>query len=171
MKNIINDFCKSVNIHYPNIIITNNDIEYELLKPPHDNPRLKKNKCAVYVFEFINTYHIEELREKILKVGKAGANSSSRFQNQHYIDNSTGSTIAKSINSNPLIWDYLGLKYSHVQNTTECENPGDWLKQQTNRHHFFINTDNINHDKIMKLLEVYIRTKHGGILEGSATSR
>lgn len=171
MKNVIKEFIGSLKRHYPEIKITINDIEYEFMASPHNSPRLPKEKCAVYIFTFTYDYYIESLRGCVLKVGKAGLNSAPRFQNQHYINNSTGSTVAKSIENNPILWDVLGIKWEECNKTTKCEDPGQWLRNSTDRHHFYINANLESSDKVLTLLEVYLRGIWGSLLEGTATCR
>jgi hypothetical protein len=168
---IIEDFVAAVNKHYPELALTQNQIEHEALSPPHARPNFPSRTSAVYVFSIKNDYSKIELRGRVLKVGKAGPNSRPRFQNQHYIDNSTGSTIAKSLNNNPILMDFLILDNEATENGTLNEDPGPWLKENTDRDHFFIKTENKNHSKVAALLEVYVRGRLGSILEGSATQR
>ena len=171
MQEVIKKFIESINTHYPNIVIDEDNIKYQYVSPPHDSIRLPSGKCAVYVFAFTEDYKIPQLAGKVLKVGKAGPKSAPRFQSQHYLDNSTGSTVAKSLNSNPIFWDQIGLEYTVSGEQTICGEPGEWLKKSTNRHHFFIDQSVRDYTKIMGLLENFIRGTFGSILEGVATER
>ena len=64
-------------------------IRIETLMMPHRAPlSLPKGKMAVYVFSD---------KERVLKVGKAGPRSQSRYTSQHYNAGSAPSTLAASI--------------------------------------------------------------------------
>jgi hypothetical protein len=80
-----------------------------------------------------------------LKVGKAGPNSEARFTSQHYNPNSSPSNLSKSIFQNNFI---NGLTENDV---------GNWIRQNTERHHFYISTG--CNRKILSLLEIFIQCR------------
>ncbi len=169
-KKLIKDFYKYLQIHYPNFDIEKIKITHELISPPHKNIRLKEEHSAIYVFSL--NYNYDKCLDKcrVLKVGKVSKNSIPRFQNQHYLDNSTGSTLAKSINNNPLLWDYLGINYSLDKNKiTINEDVSNWLKLNTDRDHFFLYSQ--YESKLLDILESFIRGILGSVYEGSLLKR
>ena len=101
------------------IILTNTNInpdwiEIEDLGCPHNPQNLPNEKMAVYMF-----FH----KEECLKIGKAGADSNSRYKNQHYNPNNSGSNLAKSI-----LFD----KTFTVKGLSD-KNVGNWIKNNTKR--------------------------------------
>jgi len=164
---IILDFVSSITTHYPAITITATDIQHELLPAPHSSPTLPQNKNSVYVFTFISNYYASHLIDSVLKVGKAGKNSPSRFKSAHYSINAKNSA-AKSLNNNPILWSWLGI--THTQSVM-YPNADIWLKVNTDRDHFFIDSNLPSSKKIMRLLEVYLKGRYGSVLEGTAENR
>jgi hypothetical protein len=81
---------------------------------PHIPPALPPGKMAVYIFV---------LGDRVLKVGKVGPNSNSRFQTHHYVPWSSGSNLAKS-----LLDDETG--DCHDISVDEI---GSWMRQHLHR--------------------------------------
>lgn len=168
---VILDFISSVTTHYPHIAITATDIKHEFLLAPHCNPKLPKDTNAVYVFTFTDGYHISDLVGYSLKVGKAGKGSRSRFDSNHYSITQDNSA-ARSLHNNPILWNMLGITYiSSNGSTVMSQNAGNWLKANTDRDHFFIDSNLPFSHKVMCLLEVYLRGNYGSFLEGTAQNR
>jgi hypothetical protein len=78
IENLIEDFCKVASLAGIEIFLS--DITYQYLNAPHKPSKLLEKKKAVYIFLF---------QGECLKVGKVGAKSNPRFQNQHYKPNSS----------------------------------------------------------------------------------
>ncbi len=79
------------------------------------------NHGATYIFYW---------KDKCLKVGKAGENSNSRYQSQHYSVNANGSTLAKSLQNEPEFHAMVG-----AHPNTNWEN---WIKENTTRYNILI---------------------------------
>jgi hypothetical protein len=133
--------------------------------------KLPKGTNAVYVFTLTNNYPISNLIGFALKVGKTGKGSPSRFASNHYSINMANS-VARSLNNNPILWGLLGISYTLANGLTEMsQDAGDWLKENTDRDHFFIDANLSSSKKIMDFLEIYLRAVYGSILEGTAQNR
>ena len=156
---LIKDFIDSFNRH-SNIKIQRNMISHNLLKAPHMPPSLPKGKCAVYIFSLAANSRCPAGQNRVLKVGKVGSNSAARFQYQHYKRGSARSTLAGAIESNKILWDYLGIK----DNITDF---GDWLKNHTDRDNYFLDG---KYYEIVSELEVYLKGILGPVFEGSNRS-
>lgn len=156
---LIDDFIDSFNRH-SNIRIQRVIISHNLLEAPHMPLSLPKGKCAVYVFSLTANSRYLAGPNRVLKVGKVGAKSAPRFQYQHYKRGSANSTLAGAIESNKILWDYIGIEH----NITDF---GEWLKNNTDRDHFFVDGQ---HYDIASRLEIYLKGVLGPVFEGSNKS-
>lgn len=95
----------------------------------------------------------------VLKVGKAGPNSDARFRTQHYLPNSAGSVLAKSLVSHPFLWSWLGIQ------AVDQASVRAWMLSSLDRYHFLVPADQ---PAVLHALEVYIRARVGSVFEGAA---
>ena len=105
---------------------------------PHGRPKLPEGKKAIYLFSYNKTF---------LKIGIAGVNSGSRFENQHYNSDSSNSNLAKSILNDGDMQKYELNK----------ENVGDWILNNVHRANILI--DGEVDDLTVKLLESFLHCK------------
>lgn len=112
-------------------MINRKDFEVNIQKKGRkEDNSLPSNSVAVYIFFYGN---------ECLKIGQVMKNSNSRFQYQHYLPNSNGSTLAKSI-----INDYSMNSIANESNIKE------WLKTNTDRLDVIIKSRGDKHlDKIV----------------------
>lgn len=102
----------SKELGYP---ITKSDYQIDFLDCPHEWPKtLPKGYVGIYMFFY---------QGKALKIGKANANSKSRFTSQHYRFNAK-STLAKSIR------DDDDIQFDNKENQDVVK---DWIKANTSR--------------------------------------
>ena len=136
------------------------DIEHGRALAPHVPPSLPSGKGAVYVFSLSGRWGARSPAgpNRVLKVGKVGANSNPRFQYQHYNPRSAMSTLASSLLANRVLWPYLG--NPNISETTI----GVWMKQHLDRDHFFVAAAEAD---VRSMLEVYLRARLGPVFEGS----
>ena len=144
----------------PDLYTTAIDVEHEVLCAPHQPPSLRPGKAAVYVFSLSDSFGKGSPAgsHRVLKVGKASPNSNARFQYQHYSLGSSGSNLAKSLLSHPILWPYLGL--DELSETDVAE----WIKSNTDRDHFYL--DAKVGDACLGDLERYLRARLGPVFEG-----
>ena len=122
-------------------------IRIETLMMPHRAPpSLPKGKMAVYVFSD---------KERVLKVGKAGPRSQSRYTSQHYNAGSAPSTLAASILKDENAVQRYGLNKRNVSG---------WIKKNTDRVNFILDAD-VGMWGLM-LLEVFIQCRLQPVYEG-----
>jgi hypothetical protein len=110
------------------------------------------NKQAVYVFTLATD------SSKILKVGKAGPKSNARFNSQHYSPGRSMSNLAYSIIRAKEIWPSFGIS------TIDEKNVGKWIRQNTDRDHFFIPAEKGRF--ALSLLEAFLHCRLNPIFEG-----
>ena len=69
---------------------------------------------------------------RVLKVGKVGANSAARFCSQHYLPGSAGSNLARSLLAERVLWPYLGIE--------QLDEAGikAWMCDHLDRDHIFV---------------------------------
>lgn len=134
------------------------DLTHEHVAAPHRPPPMRGLGPAVYVFSLRRDSPAPAGANRVLKVGKVGANSAPRFTYQHYNGGSAQSTLAGSIETYPILWEYLGVP----EGTTDT---GAWLKEHTDRNHFYLSP---RHADLVTLLEVYVRALTGPVFEGSS---
>lgn len=133
----------------------------ERLPAPHQQPTLRANQSAVYVFAL----GPEAGRAApagpgaVLKVGKVGPNSGPRFYSQHYSPGSAGSSLAKSLIRYRVMWPWLGVDHLDVSNVKS------WMLRSLERAHFYV--PGVHHE-VLAELEVYIRARVGSVFEGAA---
>jgi|GEM_PF-1095987 hypothetical protein len=155
-QQIITDFCLALYKQYK-IQLHQNSIQHQFIAPPHSGLRLPKGQCACYVFSLTGNSNPPAGPNKVLKVGRIGPNSATRFISQHYNPDSAGSNLAGAIANNRLLWDYIGL-------AGPLTDYGQWINSKTDRDHFFLNAQNNN---LLPFLEVYLKAICGPVFEGS----
>lgn len=111
---------------------------------PHKPESLPKGKIAVYIFKYKDEY---------LKIGRVGANSSPRFQSQHYLPKSSISNLAKSISND--CTNYENMDSNHI---------GDWIKENCRRIDILIdeNLGSFASELIESILHYRFRPKYEG---------
>lgn len=127
-------------------------VTHQPLSAPHVPPPLPAGYQAIYVFSCIGP------AAPVLKVGKAGANSNARFQFQHYSTTSAQSTLAQSLCNHPEQWPTLGIS------ALTAATVGAWLKQQTDRDHFFLPA--AADPFLVNLLEAFLHGRLRPLFEG-----
>ena len=119
---------------------------------PHAPPKsLPAGKMAVYVFSFGTV---------VLKVGKAGPNSTARFTSQHYNPSSAPSTLAASILKEGQSLGISGLSPESV---------GSWIKANTDRTNFLLSVN--CGMPVLTLLEAFLQCRLRPRFEGFASQR
>ena len=98
---------------YAQIEITEDMIDIEKLPAPHEPTPLPKDKMAVYIF-FNET--------DTFKVGKAGPNSTARYQSHHYSPRRATSTLAASI-----------IEDKQLKTIVNRDNVEEWIKKNLSR--------------------------------------
>lgn len=134
-------------------------LTHNRLAAPHAPPRLPQGKCGVYVFSLSAAYGqtCPAGPNRVLKVGRAGPNSFSRFQYHHYSTTAAGSTLAKSLVSGRILWPYLGIEQLSKDNVRA------WLCKNTERDHFML--DAVDAAALTRL-ELFLRGNLGPVFEG-----
>lgn len=151
---LIEGFVKALGEYY-DYIIDENEIIHEHVPAPHDPPNLKPGKGAIYVFSLTKNNTSPAGQNRVLKVGKVGPNSEPRFKYQHYNPDSARSTLAGTLLNSKILWECIGF-----DNEAQV---GSWLKENTDRDHFFIDGDK---GRVISLMEVYARGILSPIFEG-----
>lgn len=123
--------------------LTATEIRHELLRAPHKRPKLPAGVYAIYVFSLSSN------PLTVLKVGKAGPKSKARFESQHYSPGSSNSNLSKSLLSNQNRWDSLGIQ------ALDEDRVGDWIRANTDRDHFFFETE----APLVTLFEAFLQCK------------
>ena len=135
-------------------------INHVALRAPHRLPgQLPTGFGATYVFSLSAEYGstCPAGPNRALKVGKVGANSSARFSSQHYLPNSAGSNLAKSLITERVLWTYLGI------DSLDESNVKAWMLMHLERDHFLVPAT----DKgVERELERYLRGCLGPVFEG-----
>lgn len=121
------------------------NITVEVLSKPHTAGKLPDGTAAVYCF-FLNG--------RAIKIGMVRSNSNPRFQSQHYSVNGAGSTLARSIVSNP---DKVGGP------RVDESNIGAWIRENTDRINFLVPSQ--YGDRIVRLLESTLHSRWRPIFE------
>jgi len=135
-------------------------IHHEVLRAPHLQPgRLPIGYAAAYVFSLGIEYGATcpAGPNRVLKVGKVGANSSARFSSQHYQPHSAGSNLAKSLINEQVLWPYLGISELDDQNVKT------WMLKNLERDHYFVP---MAFKGVERELERYLRGWLGPVFEG-----
>lgn len=150
VQNLISDFVAVAKL--AGFSISSVDIEHEMLHAPHHPASLPIGKQAVYVFSLTNASKL------VLKVGKVGSNSNARFLSQHYNPKSSNSNLSKSLLKDQSVWVKL-----EISDLSEI-NVGEWIKQNTDRDNFYLNSD--FGLPLLSLLEVFLQCRLQPIFEG-----
>lgn len=106
---------------------------HEAFPAPHRPPRAPK--CpAVYVFSLSAEYGATcpAGPNRVLKVGRAGANSGPRFSYQHYAPSSAPSNLARRLVVERVLWTYLGIEHLD-ENTVKA-----WMLASLDRDHILL---------------------------------
>jgi hypothetical protein len=150
VQSLISDFVTVARL--AGFSIASVDITHEMLHAPHRPVSLPFGKQAVYVFS------LTDVPQLVLKVGKVGSNSNARFLSQHYNPKSSNSNLSKSLLKDQSVWVKLG-----ISNLSEI-NVGEWVKQNTDRDNFYLNSD--FGLPLLSLLEVFLQCRLQPIFEG-----
>ena len=148
--NLITDFVRVTAL--AGMPIQTPDLTHELRRAPHMPRSLPTGVQAVYVFSLTSPSNL------VLKVGKVGANSNARFQSQHYLPHAAKSTLAKSLLAHPERWSQLGIQ------TIDTTTVGGWLRQHTDRDHFFLAATQPAF--LLSLLEAFLQCRFRPLFEG-----
>lgn len=132
---------------------------HQALVAPHKPVKLPPGFCAVYIFSLAEQYGsaCPAGANRVLKVGKVGANSSARFSSQHYLSRSSRSNLANSLLTERVLWTYLGI--DHLDELTVKS----WMMKNLDRDHFFVPEI---HAGLERELERYLRGHLGPVFEG-----
>jgi hypothetical protein len=169
-KKIITDFSIILKQRY-HINFDSGDITHELWKAPVkiSELNLKSNKGAVYVFSLTERSKAPAGPNRVLKVGMVGPKSIARFRHQHYKPGSANSTLAGTIRSFKILWDYIGISEGSKQQIDF----GQWLIDYTDRDHFFMpktvlktDLDDILGIDLLCTFEYYLKGIFGPVFEG-----
>jgi hypothetical protein len=125
---------------------------------PHRQAGLPAGFGAVYAYALSAGTTSAAGAGTVLKVGKAGPNSDARFRSQHYTT-SAGSTLAKSLLKNRILWRWLGIE--HLDETTVKA----WMLTNLDRINIFVPAES---PLVLNELEKYVRARIGSVFEGSA---
>lgn len=134
-------------------------IWHQALGAPHKAPDFPPDFCAAYVFSLAASYgtRCPAAGNRVLKVGKAGANSNARFSSQHYPPRSSRSNLANSLLTERVLWPYLG-----IDDLDELS-VKSWMMKNLDRDHFFVPEI---HAGLERELERYLRGRLGPVFEG-----
>lgn len=157
-QQLIDDFVRDVRMQLE-VTADLSGISHDCWTAPHKAKDLRQGCGAVYVFSLSPQTQAPAGPGRVLKIGKAGANSNPRFRYQHYTPGSAMSTLAGAILNNPLLWPYIG--YSK-----EVADIASWIRENTNRDNFYF-TDG----SLIGLFEVYAKAHLGPAFEGSLSSK
>ena len=135
------------------------EVNPERIYAPHKQPHLPNGYGAVYVFSLTRSYGVTVPAGAgaVLKVGKVGAQSNPRFYSQHYTQ-SAGSSLAKSLLKNRVLWPLLGTQHLTTSNVKS------WMMQNLDRTHYFVPGAEAD---IRSALEIFVRAHVGSIFEGA----
>lgn len=116
------------------------DVRVEFMSAPHKSPsRLPSGKMAVYGFWFNGEW---------LKIGMAGPNSNARYTSQHYNPHSAISTLAKSLQTDPVMARRFDPNTSAV---------GEWIRANCNRVNIFLDA---RQDRLLlAMLEAFLHLR------------
>jgi hypothetical protein len=147
-KDLITDFARVSAL--AGVPVNEKDIRHESFRAPHENPRLPRGCHALYVFSLTTDGSV------VLKVGKAGPKSAARFESQHYLPRSCNSNLGRSILFNRAQWSKLGVF------GVEEETIGNWLRNNTDRDHFFLCASPF----VISLFEAFLQCRLRPLFEG-----
>ncbi|MBW2079027.1 MAG: hypothetical protein JRI71_16050 [Deltaproteobacteria bacterium] len=166
-EGLLEDFLRNLKSRH-GFEIESSDLTHELCKAPIDQKKLRllPAKGAVYVFSLSGCSKAPAGPNRVLKVGKVGSKSLSRFKYQHYNPGSANSTLAGSIKLSGILWEYIGFN----SDTHETADFGKWLMGNADRDHFFVKDlpVEMGDKKIypLELLEIYLKGVLGPVFEG-----
>ena len=144
-EEILDDFLVTAQLaHVP---VERKAVQIQVLRRPHRPPSLPPGKTAVYVFSD---------RERVLKVGRVGAQSGARYTNQHY-NGSAPSTLAGSL----LADSDFAMRSGLTQ-----ENVSRWIKENTDRVNFLLDAG--EGTLALRLLEAFAQCRLRPAYEGKA---
>ena len=128
--------------------VTFGDDRVELCPAPHRPPRpLPQGMMAVYGFWWNGEW---------LKIGRAGPNSNARYTSHHYNPRSSGSNLARSLESDAQMVGIPGFDPS---------TPGNWIKSKTSRVNILLPSEiGIG---LLALLEAFMHVRFTPRYEGS----
>jgi hypothetical protein len=156
-RHLLDDFSDaSVGVGLPDPLSV---LRHEYLPAPHRPPsKLLPANSAVYVFSLSASYGSTCAAgpNRVLKVGMTGAKSTARFHYQHYLPNSNGSTLAKSLLAERLLWPYLGIR------ELEEGSVKAWMCANLDRDHIFVT----ERPELTEELERYLKRRLGPVFEG-----
>lgn len=134
-------------------------VQHDHQPAPHKGKQLPSNQCAVYVFTLSSKYGATTSAgaNRALKVGKAGAKCSARFQSQHYGTRTAPSTLALTLLKTTVLWPYLGVV------SLDESNVRAWIEQNTDRDNFLLAAED---EPILGKLETYLKGRLGPVFEG-----
>jgi hypothetical protein len=156
-QSLIDDFVSALATHC-GVTADPSRISHDRWLAPHQPRDLQAACGAVYVFSLPASTHAPAGPGRVLKVGKAGANSNARFRYHHYKSGAALSTLAGAIENNPLLWGYIAYPGTG-------SNAGAWIKANTDRDNFYFQDP-----ALIGLFEVYAKALLGSVFEGSLSS-
>lgn len=152
-QQLVDDFVADYNTHAPDPV-RGGDIQHTYTPAAQGKSVRLRGGAAVYVFSTV-AHHVAPVgANRVLKVGRAGANSAPRFSYQHYSARGNGSTLAGAIARTPMLHRYLGVN----------RDAGVWLLQRADRDDFHFAP---GREGAAKAFEVYARARLGPVFEGS----
>lgn len=119
--------------------LSKDELELQVLPPPHTPSELPKGKMAVYGFAYNGEW---------LKIGMAGPKSNARFQSQHYNPKSARSTLAASLIKDVRFWSSISY---------DDEQVGEWIKSATYRFNILVSSE--APIELIKLLEAFLHLR------------
>ena len=147
-RQLITDFARVSAL--AGVPVNEQDIRHESFRAPHQNPKLPRGCYALYIFSLTTDGSV------VLKVGKAGPKSAPRFESQHYLPGSCNSNLGKSIVLSKAQWSKLGI--CGVEEATV----GNWLRNNTDRDHFFLSASPF----VINLFEAFLQCRLRPLFEG-----
>lgn len=133
---------------------------HEVLMAPHTPPKAPPpGWTAVYVFSLSEDAgaRCPAGANRVLKVGKVGANSAPRFQYQHYSPRSSRSNLARSLIAERVLWPWLGVEHLDEASVKP------WMLRCLDREHVLIPPENAG---LERDVERYFRGRFGPVFEG-----
>lgn len=149
-ENILDDFVTVAGL--AGVSLTRKDVQEELLAAPHAAPtKLPSGQMAVYVFTF---------GPDVLKVGKVGPKSQTRYTSQHYNPGSAKSTLAASMIADAGIMSLAEVEVAAI---------GDWIRTNVDRVNFLLPVR--LGMPVLTLLESYLQCRLRPRYEGFKSQR
>jgi len=148
MQNTLKNFLQALSL--TGITLNMDDLILNDLGCPHESRELPDGMMAVYTFQYQGQH---------LKIGKAGARSKARFRHQHYSAKGAGSTLARSLLTDP--------DFSCHALTQECIEA--WIKQNIRRQDILLQAD--KGAFVLNFLEAFLHCTYQPKYEGFASQR